>query len=184
MGKLILTLLLACHIGISSFAVRVERTVVEVNPPTLLVGKPMEVEEITLPVCHVGINKTYMDYGLIATESNQGKYIAENMTVKDGLLYDKDGNIGVALGSYFGAIGSKYTFVLSSGVELRVVKIEAKADRHTINGCYQKWDKSVIEFVIDTEHPPFPRSTNGYIAGGNFNNVPQFKGSIVKIIKR
>jgi hypothetical protein len=138
-----------------------------------------------LKVCSSSQSKTYMSYKAITnTGSSQYKYIKANMTVNEkGLLVDKDGYMGVALGSYFGEIGRRYTITLDTGIVLKVVKVEAKADDHTVNGCYQKWDKSVIEFVVDTKKAGeyYGRGSNGYIVNGNFNNIEEFKGKIIKI---
>ena len=114
--------------------------------------------------------------------SNQYKYINESgrIEIKNGYLMENE-YIGVALGSYFGEIGSKYVFTLDTGKELKVVKVEEKADEPTINGCQHKWDSSVIEFVIDSSY--FKKSSNGYVFNGNFNNVEEFKGKIIKIEK-
>ncbi len=146
---------------------------------------PIE-EEIVLQeiaVCNSSNVKTYMDYRMItARNSKQWRYIHEsgNITIKDGFLWEDD-FIGVALGSYFGPIGSKYSFHLDTGIVLHVVKVEAKADKHTNNGCEQRWDTSVIEFVIDSQ--AFTKEANGYVNHGNFNNSPQFRGNIVAIYK-
>jgi hypothetical protein len=139
--------------------------------------------EVKIDVCYSGSNKTYMDYKMITNKlSKQYQYIKTNMTVNEkGYLVDNDGYIGVALGSYFGEIGTKYIFTLESGIKLRLVKVEKKADNHTNNGCEQKWDKSVIEFVIDEniarEYYKTPK--NDYVNGGNFNKV--FNGKIIEI---
>ena len=139
-----------------------------------------------IPVCAEGVNKTYMSYEAITDRSSkQYQYIKEHMTPNDkGYLVDSDGYIGVALGSYFGPIGSKYAFTLSSGEVLNVVKVEEKDDAHTNNGCEQKWDKSVIEFVIDTTVAAeyYGVASNGYINQGNYNSI--YKGYIVKIERR
>lgn len=141
-------------------------------------------EEVEIKVCSSSSVKTYMDYLKISPTSYQGKFIRKHMTAVDGLLYDKDLYIGVALGSYFGPIGSRYTFILDTGIQLNVIKVEAKSDWHTVGGCQQRWDGSVIEFVIDMESENFPRLSNKHPFNGNFNNAPQFKGNIVKIIDR
>ena len=144
---------------------------------------PIE-EEIALheiTVCSPSSVKTYMDYRMItARNSKQWRYIHEsgNVEIRDGFLWEDD-FIGVALGSYFGEIGSKYIFKLDTGIELKVVKVEAKSDAHTNNGCEQKWDKSVIEFVIDSQ--AFKKEANGYVKNGNFNNDKNFKGKIIEI---
>lgn len=140
-------------------------------------------KEVRINVCSKGINKTYMNYKKITDKSSQQyQFIKNNMTVNEkGYLVDNDGYIGVALGSYFGEIGTKYIFTLESGIKLRLVKVEKKADNHTNNGCEQKWDKSVIEFVIDEniarEYYKTPK--NDYVNGGNFNKV--FNGKIIEI---
>lgn len=137
--------------------------------------------------CSEGVNKSYMSYKMITdTTSNQYRYIKDHMTVNEkGFLVDSDNRIGIALGSYFGAIGSKFDIELENGTVLRVVKIEAKDDSHTNNGCEQKWDKSVIEFVIDVNQAEkhFGTASNGYINQGNYNNVDEFNGAIKTIYK-
>jgi len=148
-----------------------------------------EVKAVETPVerknyaCSTSSVKSYMDYRAITnTSSRQYKYIKQYMTVgDDGYLRDKDGNIGIALGSHFGEIGSKYEVVLDTGRTFRVVKIEEKADRHVNNGCEHKQDHSVIEFVVDSSK--MPKASNGYVYSGNFNNVEQFKGYIQAMYK-
>lgn len=131
--------------------------------------------------------KTYMDWKKITDkDSIQYLFIKENMTIcDDGFLRDKNGNIGVALGSYFGKVGTVYEFVLDSGIVLNVVKIEIKADKHTVNGYHHKVDKSIIEFVVEPEAESLKNqlSPNGYIWQGDFNNCPAFNGRIVEIYK-
>ena len=138
-----------------------------------------------LELCSTSKVKTYMEYKMITSKSSdQYIYIQEHMKVNEkGLLVDKEGYIGIALGSYFGDIGTKYLITLSNGQTIKAVKIEAKADEHTNNGCEQRWDKSVIEFVIDTDIAKgyYGVETNGYIAHGNFNNIEEFKGNIQRM---
>jgi len=139
-------------------------------------------------VCAANDTKTYMDYRAITdTSSKQYKFIQENMTVDDktGFLYDKDGFIGVALGSYYGEIGDRFYFTLDSGVVLPVIKIDSKADAHVVNGCAHAGDGSVIEFVIDREKADefFGQYGNGLVLSGNYNNYDLFHGEIVKVEK-
>lgn len=142
---------------------------------------------INIDVCSSSSSKTYMDYKAITnTSSKQYKFIKDFMYVDqtNGLLrYNSDNEfIGVALGSYFGGIGSMYRITLENENVLNVIKIDEKADNHTNYGCEQKWDKSVIEFVIDSQYAkPVFGGSNGYVANGNFNNIEQFKGKIIKI---
>jgi len=141
-----------------------------------------------IEVCSNSSVKSYMSYKSITSRSSkQYKYIQEFMDVdsKTGLLINSDNFIGVALGSYFGDIGSRYYFTLDSGIVLPIIKIEEKADEHVYNGCSHRSDSSVIEFVIDTgiARQFFGEAKNGYILQGNFNNYSLFKGDIVKIEK-
>lgn len=139
-----------------------------------------------LAPCSTSSSKTYMDYKKITNKtSKQYKYIKKHMKPKDGLLYDKDENIGVALGSWWGDIGSKWTIELDTGVILNVVKVDEKADKHVNNGCEHKKDKSVIEFVIDVRSTPKSwDGNNGYVLNGNFNNHKNFNGSIKRVAKQ
>lgn len=144
-------------------------------------GGDINVNVVDIPVCSNSQTKTYMDYKMITDKSSkQWQYInaSGRIKIENGYLME-DEYIGVALGSYFGEIGTKYIFTLDTGKQIKVVKIEEKADAHTNNGCQQKWDGSVIEFVIDSN--AFEKSSNGYVYNGNFNNIEQFKGHIEKI---
>ncbi len=116
--------------------------------------KAFKSEEID--VCASGVAKTYMDYrATTARNSRQYKFIHNNLTVDEttGFLYDEDGFIGVALGSFYGEIGDRFYFTLESGVVLPLVKCEEKADGDTDgSGCYHLSDNSVMEFVIDKNY--------------------------------
>ena len=145
-------------------------------------------EAYDVGVCAANSTKTYMDYRAVTlTTSAQYRYMRNYMTVdgNTGLLYDKDGFIGVALGSYYGWIGDRFYFTLSNGQVIPVVKIDAKSDAHVSGGCAHLNDGSVIEFVIHTGYAGdyFGRASNGYVSWGNFNNSPLFNGRIVKVEK-
>jgi len=128
--------------------------------------------------------KTYMDYRTITSPtSKQYQIIQERLTISNGFLIYDGLRIGVALGSAFGEVGSKWDFILSSGLQLNVIKIEEKADEHTLNGCQHETDGSVIEFVIDTTYEGFDTYENGYLYGGNFNKLDMFSGTIEKARK-
>ena len=131
--------------------------------------------------------KTYMPYDTVTDKSSkQYNLIHNNLNISEsGLLYDKYGFIAVALGSYYGNIGDRYIFTLDSGIKIPVIKADAKSDNVTIDGCYQMYDKSVIEFVIDVN-----KASEYYIVGGNtlinhgnFNNDDRFKGKIESVSK-
>lgn len=139
-----------------------------------------------MSVCSTSSVKTYMPISMITSKtSRQYKFIEEHMTIDEetGFAFDEDGFIGVALGSVFGEIGSRYYITLNTGIVLPVVKIDAKSDSHTVSGCYHTNDKSVIEFVIDKPVAAeyFGVGGNGLIQNGNLNNDERLKGRIEKI---
>lgn len=89
------------------------------NKTIKAIYRAYDTEEVSVKIG--GKNKSYMDYrSITATGSTQYKYIRKYMTVDDttGLLFDEEGFIGAALGAYFGEIGEKYLFTLTSGVVL------------------------------------------------------------------
>lgn len=141
---------------------------------------------IELPTDELLHNKTYMDYRSITNrDTAQWKYIySDTISVDDkGFLVTEDGYIGVALGTYFGPVGTKYIFTLDTGIELKVVKVEVKSDKHTCEHNYKAGSNDVIEFVIDTKAQYMQNNIwgNGLIFQGNFNNCEDFKGNIIRI---
>ena len=150
-------------------------------------NKKYKTEEIE--VCGESTAKTYMDYRMTTVvNSTQYQFIHNNLTVDEstGFLYDDEGFIAVALGSFYGDIGDRFYFTLDSGVVLPLVKAEEKADEDTdYTGCYHLIDSSIIEFVIDTDYAEnyFWSNSNGYVLNGNYNNHPLFNGEIVKVEK-
>ena len=144
-------------------------------------------ETVELEACALGVTKSYMDYRAVTnTSSKQYWFIRNNMTVDttNGFLYDEEGFIGVALGSFYGTIGSRFYFTFDNGVVLPVVKIDEKADKDTdYTGCYHLSDGSVIEFVIDSDiaNTYYDYYNNGLVLQGNFANYDLYSGSIVKV---
>ncbi len=142
-----------------------------------------------LSVCSTNTAKTYMDYRMTTlVDSRQYQFLNYQCYVdkKTGFLYDKDGFIAVALGSYYGEIGDRFYFTLDSGIVLPLVKGEEKADEDTdYTGCYHTNDGSVIEFVIDSDYASryFFSNDNGLVLNGNYNNYSLFRGSIAKVEK-
>ena len=166
--------------------------VVESNSVEILDDYVEEIEEpdpyIYSPVdmAYQTSAKTYMDYRAITnTSSDQYQLIhSDAITIcEDGFLRDDEGYIGVAMGSYFGPIGSRYICHLDTGKEIKVIKVEAKDSRHTVGGFCGNVAYDIIEFVIDTKALWMQQNIwgNGYIFSGNFNNYEEFSGKIVSI---
>ena len=163
---------------------RSEIIVKQLEVEDYIVSNEITLESTVLKPCSTSSVKSYMDRKAITSETSlQHKFIEENMEVRNGLWFDREGYIGVALGSWFGEIGSRWVFELSSGELIYAVKIDEKDDKHTINGCEHKIDGSVIEFVVDTESSPYWIGSNGLILNGNFNNLEYFEGTIESIRK-
>ncbi len=182
----LILLLLLCTIGLCGFDNEDED-----EPKTFdiedLYDYQKEFKAEETGVCSISSVKTYEDYRAItATGSRQYRFIRAHMTVDEetGFLYDEDGFIGVALGSYYGVIGDRFYFTLDSGVVLPLVKIDEKADIDTDGtGCAHTSDSSVIEFVIQRHIADdyFGRYGNGLVLSGNYNNYELFRGNISKV---
>lgn len=112
--------------------------------------------------------------------SKQYQFIQSYMKIgSDGFLYSQDGFIGVALGSYYGEIGDRFIITFDDHRQVGVIKIEAKADEHTINGCSQFIDSSMIELVIDIN-----KAQSAYakaVQMGDFNYSAIFNGRITDV---
>lgn len=82
----------------------------------------------------------------------------------------------VALGSYFGAVGTKYTAVIE-GKEYKLIKCDEKQAKHTLNGEGQTGtDGHLIECIVKTESLPA-----GVRASGNCNTL--MRGLVERICK-
>lgn len=148
-----------------------------------------EFETNEVGACAYGDTKSYMDFRAV-TDPSSAQYwlIKDEMEVDPltGFLLDKDGFIGVALGSYYGRIGDRFYFTLESGVVLPVIKVDEKADKDTDpSGCYHVSDGSVIEFVIDASvaNEFYGYYPNGLVLQGNFANYSIYDGNIIKVEK-
>lgn len=146
--------------------------------------KMLGAEEVTL--CAESDGKTYEDYRMITDEtSDQYKLIHSKLKVdkKTGFLYDKDGFLAAALGYQFGPVGTRYYFTLDTGIVLPLIKTDEKDPKDASDGCAVDINGTVIEFVIDADAAlkHFGTITNGLVLDGNYNNSPDFAGSIVKI---
>lgn len=128
----------------------------------------------TYSVCKLGTyKKTYMDYRCISKSSAQYNIIASQTHVNnDGLLITNDGYIGVALGSKYGPLGSKFKVTTDKNKTFKVIKVEEKSDKHTINGCVDS-SNAMIEVVCDTTKIP-----SNVKLHGDFDCYPLMSGTI------
>ena len=128
--------------------------------------------------------KPYMDYRAITCKtSKQYKFIQREDVNEDerGFLMQDGEWYCVALGEYFGDIGEKYIFTLSNGNEIKVVKSEAKSNRHTCSDNYLGQNGHILEFLINTNSQWMKEQD--VIYHGSLNACDELKGDIVKIEK-
>ena len=83
--------------------------------------------------------------------SRQLAYVILSTTDEIGFCLFQD-RFMVAMGSYYGDLGSCFLVTLSNGVQLEVVMTERKRDDHTDRlNQHHLSDGSVIEFIIDRD---------------------------------
>lgn len=126
-----------------------------------------------------------MDYRCVTdTSSSQYKLIhSDEITVcSDGLLRDRYGYVGVALGHYYtNGVGERFVVTFEDGSKAKFIVLDIKADKDTVNRANHASDGSMVEFVIDTNKAKTAYSDA--IKMGNFDYAEGFKGNIVGIEK-
>lgn len=123
-------------------------------------------------------------YAITDTTSAQYRLInsGEIQICDDGLLRDEYGYVGVAIGSYYADnIGDRFIITFEDGSQVKIIVVDMKADKDTINGANHITDGSMIEFVIDVElaNESYPDA----IIMGDFNWTEEYSGNISKIEK-
>lgn len=204
--KIILTMIIVCALWVLYIYSHQPQDSEELNEPIYneIIQEAKAIEDVALAqtieplepivqyepikMLYTSSVKTYMDYRAITDKTSpQYQFIHsdEIMICEDGFLRDSEGYVGVAMGGYFGEVGSRYICRLDNGVEIKVVKVEVKAEQDTIQDFYGKDNYDIIEFVIDTKAQWMQDNKweNGYIFSGNFNNYEAFNGKIVEIDK-
>lgn len=119
-------------------------------------------------------DKTSVQYQLIHSDQI---YVGN-----DGLLYSNDGYIGVALGNVYGKVGDKFIIRFDNGNETKVIKLDEKATKDTVNDCYHKTDGSMIEVLVDKDlaAQSYPLAIKVW---GDFNYSDKFNGAVEEIYK-
>lgn len=131
--------------------------------------------------------KTYMKYQTLGYDSwNRQGHLARQSKAYTGeySLRMIDGRIFIAVGSYYcRQVGTYIDVLLEDGTVLPCIMGDAKANKDTdITHRYQKYDKSVIEFIIDS--PGKDRRDYSYFktmypqVHGNFSNIPEFSSPV------
>ena len=123
-------------------------------------------------------------YAITDTTSAQYQLITSGaiQICDDGLLRDEYGSVGVAIGSYYADnIGDRFIITFEDGSQAKIIVVDMKADKDTINGANHITDGSMIEFVIDVKlaNESYPDA----ITMGDFNWTAEYSGNISKIEK-
>lgn len=125
--------------------------------------------------------KTYMDYRTITDKSSkQYKLQQDNNVYTDGEGFRKiEDKFIVAVGTYYGTVGTELLIELSSGTVFEAIIGDLKADKHTDKTNRQhKIDGSVVEFIVDTKklHPMVRK-----MGDCSYSKLHNFKGNVVNI---
>lgn len=118
-----------------------------------------------------------MDYRTITARGTKQHDIVQRAIKENGLLY-YDRYVCIALGSYYGEIGTIYRVTLQNGNVFKAIKAEEKSDTHTVNGCYIKSNGNMIEFITDTDTIDKNVSLHGDVS-----YLDVFNGPIVRMEK-
>jgi len=139
----------------------------------------IEYEEFELPDGNHKF-KSWLDEAAITnTHSRQYAYTVLAGTEECGLLVFNNCYC-VAMGSFYGDLGTEYRVTLDTGVQFNIIITERKADEHTdALHQYTKSDNSILEFIVDKDR--LPKEIQLY---GDISKIDFFKGNIVKLEQR
>lgn len=129
-------------------------------------------------------NKPYEPYYAITnTTSKAYKFQCKSSVKVDprGFLMENNTWYCVALGSYFGHVGDKFLFTLSSGKVIPVVIADMKANKDTDSQNYLSYGGHIVEFLINPNS--WYMVANGVKKRGNLNILPELKGKVTRIQK-
>lgn len=97
--------------------------------------------------------KPYMDYRAITdTTSKQYALLQTAYSDCNGLIMI-DGCYAVAMGKWFGEVGTKYKVTFDDGKEIHIIKADEKQTAHTYeNNDMYGLNGHVLEMLVDTEN--------------------------------
>ena len=128
--------------------------------------------------------KTYEPYYMITDPSSKQYAFQQQSNVgvdSRGYLMEDGMYYAVAMGTYFGPIGTKYIITLDTGKTIKVVKGDNKADCDTDSDNYAAKTGHILEFMINPHSSYMVQNNIAY--HGNLNRFSYLNGSIVKIQK-
>ena len=147
----------------------------------LIMEMEMEMEGLTMDIPNIDTStKTYMDYCKIGKQCREGEivYDEEAWTDEDGLRRWGDFYC-VALGRYYGAVGSKFWVETSNGNKYKIIKADEKSNSHTdSSNMYTLSSGCMMEWIVETD------KLDSFVkTSGNINNISKVSGDIIKITK-
>lgn len=111
---------------------------------------------VTLSVPDVDTSfKAYMDWECITnTRSVQWQLQQDAETNENGLRIYDDCYM-VAMGTYYGTVGDRFTVTFDTGIEIDVIMGDVKDDRHTDKtNRYVPCNGNMLEFIVDVDELP------------------------------
>ena len=127
-----------------------------------------------LKVYSSGNFKSYMDRSKITDTTSQAYKVSRTLELDANGMYHKDGFMAIALPSVYGKVGNRFRITLSSGQVFYAIMSDTKDINDLNENHEQKYDKSVIEFIVNVN-----MIDSRVKALGSFHEV--FVGSISKI---
>ena len=119
--------------------------------------------------------KSYSDMRSITATNTKQYKLRMLATVGEYGIMTVNGRFCVALGSRFDCdIGQYFDIILSSGITIKCIKCDAKADKHTdVTNTYTSVSKCATEFYVYTPALYFKCRSQG-----NLNILDEFKGQV------
>lgn len=121
--------------------------------------------------------KPYESWACITdTSSRQWKLLhGKEVKLNDDGTISVDGFVCAAMGSRYGKVGDRFMVRLSSGRWLKVIKADAKQDRHTVDG-YTGRNGHILEMIVWNVPAAVEQS-------GSYDTLKAYQGTVTKIYK-
>ncbi|NLD11268.1 MAG: hypothetical protein GX671_05900 [Clostridiales bacterium] len=121
--------------------------------------------------------KPYESWACITdTSSKQWKLLhGKEVKLNDDGTISVDGYVCTAMGSRYGKVGDRFLVRLSSGRWLKIIKADAKQDRHTVDG-YTGRNGHILEMIVWSVPTDVEQS-------GSYDTLKAYQGTITKIYK-
>lgn len=130
-------------------------------------------EYIEMPVHENSDFKAWMDGCAITDYSSRAYSQLRKMTIDENGVYSDGEYKAVAMAAFYGKVGDKFRFTLSSGQVFYGVMTDIKQDAH-VDSYYRDSNQGLIEFVVDTNSLTYMA-----LVTGSLNCV--YEGKVIRI---